>query len=124
MDYPVKLTNPIQPKILVFEGRTEGTPPKGWAIEGHGDVAARLDSLDGRRNSVGLMSDIVPMVGRQHHKRQSAPRQILLISKVLVRAYHHVEAAVFGSLNQFPICEGAPAHLQGGPDFVANESAS
>ena len=61
------------------------------------------------------------MVGRQHHKRQSAPRQILLISKVLVRAYHHVEAVVFGSLDQFPICEGVPPHLQGSPDFMTNE---
>ena len=62
------------------------------------------------------------MLVTENDERDFPPRQVLLISNVLVGAYQHFVSGIFGLLNQITVAQFVPTDLPRIRDFVPGKT--
>jgi hypothetical protein len=90
-------------------------------LDGNFVVARGRYETEGFHNQPDRASKRRTVIGRYHHERQATPGQVLLITNVLIRGDHDLEAGRFGNGQQLAGAELVPPHFNRVADVVARK---
>jgi hypothetical protein len=90
-------------------------------LDGNFVVARGRYETEGFHNQPDRASKRRTVIGRYHHERQATPGQVLLITNVLIRGDHDLEAGRFGNGQQLAGSELVPPHFNRVADVVARK---
>jgi hypothetical protein len=81
-----------------------------------------LHSIYGIENQVSMKSNFRPTRGRKHQDGEASPREVLLITQILVGSHQQGEFP-FRSPEKITVAQMGPAQLEGGGHLVTAEDA-
>src|SRR5208283_2254220 len=90
----------------------------------HFDVSARSCSIHSRYYPVHVPSQHRPLRIAEHHDRNCANRQILLVPDIFVGSQEHLKSSLFGGLQQFAVLQFLPPSLGGRLDCMSFEECA